>query len=337
MSIFIDKILNTLTYYYKLSLLLKLLGGIEIKILEKLLVIYLLGIFFILMNLTAISTKELQRFDLVALTVPEPLVEHPERANETHPEGTIFYIDTTNPYKDWIDGDPINELFVQESYNGYAAYRSLDIVLALDEEAVDKWGIDYAIRAVERADEAFVALHQIDFRIRATVVWESDDSIEWFRPDLYNDALEKLSSWLGSYINGAEIDAVIAISGQETKDWEYAGLAPMFPVMRHNTLTLIRFQIYWADDNLIGHEVSHLYGVRGDHPGNVEVDCIMTYYADYICVLVEDGGIYDMFCNVPRGFRIYTWCSECDYFMVDREGGPEGWRWQFIGGGVFPR
>jgi len=303
----------------------------------KLLAICLLGILFISMNSIAISAGEPQRFDLIALTVPEPLVEHPERENETHPEGTIVYIDTTNPYKNWTDGDPINELFVQESYNGCIAYRELDIVLALDEEAVDKWGFDYSIRAVERADEAFVALHHIDFRIRATVVWDSDDSIEWFRPDLYNDALEKLSSWLGSYINGTEIDAVIAISGQETIDSYVAGLAPWPPVMRYNTLTLIRFQIYWADDNLIQHEVSHFYGVRGDHPGNVEVDCIMTYYADYICVLVEDGGIYDMFCNVPRGFRIYTWCSECDYFMVDREGGPEGWRWQFIGGGVFPR
>jgi len=302
----------------------------------KLLAICLLGIIFISMNSIAISAEEPQRFDLIALTVPEPLVPHPERENETQPEGSIAYIDTTNPYKNWTDGDPINELFVQESYNGCIAYRSLDIVLALDEEAVDKWGIDYSVRAVERADEAFVALHSIDFRIRATVVWDSDDSIEWFDPDLYKDAFDKLGSWLGSYINGTEIDAVIAISGQETIDSYIAGLAPPNPIMGHNTLTLIRFQIYWADDNLIGHEVSHLYGMN-DHPEDVEIDCAMAYYPDYICVLVEDGGIYDMFCNVARSFRIYDWCNHCDPYLWDGTGVGGGWREQFIGGGAFPR
>jgi len=305
------------------------------KMLRRLLAIFLLVSLASSMDLITVSTKKQRKFKLIALTIPEPLVEHLERENETQAEGSIIYIDTTNPYKSWTGGDTINELFIQESYNGYVAYRSLNIVLALDEEAIDKWGIDYSIWAIERADEAFVALHYIDFRIRTTVILDSDDSIEWFNPDLYRDAFDKLGSWLGSYIDGTEIDAVIAISGQETKDWWVAGLAPCNPIMRHNTLTLIRFQIYWADDNLIQHEVSHLYGAN-DHPEDVEIDCVMAYYAYYICILVEDGGIYDMFCNVARAFRIYDWYNHCDPYLWDSAVEGE-WRKQFIKGGAFPR
>lgn len=70
---------------------------------------------------------------------------------------------TTNPDKNWTNGDPLNEWGINELSWGY------DVVLALDEEAVDRWGIDYSVRVVERSDESLVAQYYKDLRIREIV------------------------------------------------------------------------------------------------------------------------------------------------------------------------
>ncbi len=270
------------------------------------------------------ADREHRKFPLQVLANPESLVEHPERENDTLPEGTIIAIDTTNPYKQWYNGDPLNEWHIDESYKDKPAWRKLNIVLALDEEAVEKWGIDYAVRTVERADEAFIAHYYLDFRIRAVVTWHSDDSIEWFYDELYWDAFEKLSQYLGNYVNGYEIDVVIALTGQETWDSNIYGLAPSFAIMGDNTLTLVRFAIYWADDNIVQHEMSHMYNTN-DHPEEEDVFCVMAYCTDYIAFLIEDGKIYDMFCNIRRALRAYDWCKRCDPYLHCSGGSPGGY------------
>jgi len=77
---------------------------------------------------------------------------------------------------------------------------------------------------------------------------------------------------------------------------------------------MARFQVYWTDDNLIQHEVSHCFGCD-DHPEEVDVWCVMAYKTEliYIDWIVEDGiwfGPYNS--NIPRAYLTYNYCSKCD-------------------------
>jgi len=253
-----------------------------------------------------------------------PELANPLNVTEGIPEGTITFIDTTNPYKDWYNGDPLEEWGIEE------AYRSIDVVLALDEEAVDKWGIDYTVKAVERGDEALVHHYIIDLTINEIITYESDDSIEWMDPDtaaawgypdaptLYEEAFDLFN---GEFDEGSDI--VIAVTGQETWDYWIAGLAPATAVMGSNTLILVRFVIYWTDDNIVQHEVAHCYNCN-DHPEDLDLWCPMAGYADYVWFLYEDGNLYDYFCNIPRGVMTYDWCSDCDDRLHDTGSGGGG-------------
>jgi hypothetical protein len=310
---------------------------------KKVLVLALMTLLVIVMNIVClkVSTERKKEsrfgFALDALDNPEPLVEHPERKGEIAPEGIILAIDTTNPYKEWYNGDALNEWHVDESYNNTLAWRKLDIVLAVDEEEIDKWGSDYAIRAIERADEAFVANYHLDFRIRAVITYDSDDSIKWFLPDLFDDAFSKLSHLLGSDIDGYRIEAVFAISGQETIDSDVYGLAPHPAIMGNNTVTLIRFSsMWWADDNIPEHEAGHLLNCD-DHAEQEDLFCVMAGYKDFIGILVEDGDPWDMFSNIRRSFRAYDWCSNCDTILHTMGNPVGGWHDSFMGLGVLVR
>jgi len=278
---------------------------------------------------TSTVQKEKPVYPLRVTRIPEELVEHPERANDVHPTGTIVAIDTTCPYKNWTDDDPLNEWHIQEST------ISVDIVLALDEEAIDKWGIDYAVECVERSDETFIYHYQRDFRVRAVVDWDSDDDVEYFDPDLYNDAYDKLSQYLGSVIDGHVIKAVIAVTGQETWDYDIKGLAPAYPVMCNNTLILCRFCIYFADDNLIAHEMGHLWNCP-DHLEQIDIHCVEAYYRDYIWFVTEDGQTWDMFCLIPRSLFKYDWCEGCDKIMKSCGGSCHGPEHAIITGIPYP-
>ncbi|MEM1540944.1 MAG: hypothetical protein QXJ07_06175 [Candidatus Bathyarchaeia archaeon] len=260
-----------------------------------------------------------------------PALVSDETVNLTEVEPQFLgWRDTTNPYKDWLGGDPINELTVDESL---WAGKKLDAVLALDEEAITKWGIDYAVRTIERADEALIYKLGVDLKIKQVVAYESDDSIEWMNPEyrdvyapgaptLYEEAFELFKS----YFDGTT-EIIIVITGQETIDSFIAGLAPENPRLGINTMVMARFQAYWADDNMIQHELSHCLGCD-DHPEEVDVWCIMAYRAEliYIDWIVEDGRWYGPYnCYVPRAYLTYDYCSECYQRLTYRYGYGSGY------------
>jgi len=234
---------------------------------------------------------------------------------------------TTNPYKDWYNGDPLNELTVTETY------KRVDVVLALDEEAVDKWGIDYTVRVVERADEALVHHYNIDLKIQEIITYESDDSIEWMNPDVaeyygYPDAptlYEEAINMLQNRFDG-ETEIIIAVTGQEVDPRDdTAGLAPGYPIIRHNTLVMVTFQVYFFDDNLVQHEVAHCF-CCDDHPEDVNVWCAMARYKELIYGWVEEDGMYFGPYNsmVWRSILAYDWCEECDEKLRNYDAGHWG-------------
>ena len=225
---------------------------------------------------------------------------------------------TTNPDKDWVNGDPLEELTVNELSWGY------NVVLALDEDAVAKWGIDYSVRAVERADESLVAQYYKDLRIREIVTYTSDNSIEWMNPDyaggqpsLYDEAYNLFKN---KFNEGTSI--IIVVTGQETQDSYIAGLAPDFSIVGSNTMIMVRFQVYFVDDNLVQHEVSHCFGCL-DHDETVDVWCVMAYKEEllYIDWVEEDGnwfGPYNSY--VSRSYLFYHYCESCDVILKGSSG-----------------
>jgi hypothetical protein len=274
----------------------------------------LIGILRATLNITGTS-QSVQRFKpkFYALRA-EPFVNL--TLAEVEPD-TLWYRDTTNPYKNWYNGDPINELSIVETPY---TWKVKNVVLALDEEAVDKWGIDYTVRTIERADEALIHNYGIDLKISKIVTYESDDSIEWMNPEDCNPGAptlyEEAFSLFKSEFDG-KTDIIIVITGQDTKDYWNLGLAPSYPILGSNTLVLARFEVYWVDDNLIQHEVSHCFGL-GDHFEDVDVWCVMAYKTEllYIDWIVEDGkwfGPYNAY--VKRALLTYDYCSHCHQLL----------------------
>jgi len=216
-------------------------------------------------------------------------------------------VNTTNPYTD-INSTPLDERYLAEGS------RPLNVLIFADEEEqvcsrmFNSWGEwylldweNYAVWQIERGDEALVAEFGIDIRVRGVLTWDSDDNKEYFYDLLYEFWYEN-AHYLRNEYNGIEIDAIIGITAQSTVD-NLAGLA--YP---DHTVVLLRWQAYWADDNLVQHEVSHLF-YADDH---YEGWCIMADWEQLLFWIEEEGiihilgGVY-----VSVTYRTHEYCSDC--------------------------
>jgi hypothetical protein len=255
----------------------------------------------------------------------------PGELNGSDPS-TWIYRDTTNPYKNWTNsaGDPTED--PKEEWGFKEAWRQARVVLAIDEEALNRWGIDESVRCVERGDEALVALYNIDINITNIVPYQSDDSIEWMSPDrapdgeptLYDEAFDLLKGLFDLRNGDAKgADIIIAVTGQNTIDELVQGLAPRYPVLAYNTMIMVRWPYYWINDNLVQHEVAHCYDCP-DHEMEEDIQCAMARKTDWVNILVEDGQIF-VWCNhVHRSKLLYDWCETCDINLHDHSGGGGG-------------
>jgi hypothetical protein len=89
--------------------------------------------------------------------------------------------------------------------------------------------------------------------------------------------------------NGAVVHALVVVTGQ-MNNGSLAGVANA-----DRAAILIQPQYWWADDNLIQHEISHLYGApdhQSESDDGYDADCIMSYQE------VDVGSHYDNGYNV---------------------------------------
>lgn len=241
---------------------------------------------------------------------------------------TEDYLNTTNPY---LDGASIQGALdeVDDAEGNYPLY----VLVCGDEEeracvrrigpegqypvSYDKW----AEMQIERGDEALVANFGIDIRILGFLEWDSNDNSDsmydlWY--ELEEDAEQHLGQWYDGEWWSDYVDAIIGITDQETPGDSppIAGLAPPPSFLDQGRIfVLLKWQCHWVDDNLVQHEVSHLY-YADDHYDNC---CAMAYHTHFQTWILEDGFQW-VFTDVPCAYTSYSWCINCQGTIQQNRG-----------------
>ena len=251
--------------------------------------------------------------------LPEEPVEPPEENITPEFIVPVTCINTTNPYTNII-GTPLDERYLCEGP------LPLNVLVFGDEEAIvkERWSPegdlnweDYAVWQIERGDEALVALFGIDVRVIDFLTWDSDDSKNDIH-DLHYELWYENEHYLRVEYNGTGIviDAIIGITEQENLKC-VGGLA-------HSLLNVIilKWWTYWANDNLVQHEVSHLFQV--EDKWEIGVECIMaTWDKENIFCVAEDGHhwsyVLELGIDVDISWLTNEYCTSCSDTVNDHK------------------
>jgi hypothetical protein len=275
-------------------------------------------IFLLLLTPTFVNVPEVSatQDDLcVAYALPEDVPCEPMPENYTAED----YLNTTNPYS---QVNPLGEETDEEGSH------PLYVLVFGDEEERNtlrpgpahkpcQWD-EWAKIQLERSDESLVANFGIDIRILGFLEWDSDDSLDniydlWY--ELEEDTEQYLRQWYDGEWWSGYVDAVIGITSQIGPD-PHPGLSPGPKYLDQGRIfTLLVWRVYWADDNNVQHEVSHLF-YADDHTPTCCVMAGHTHYRDWIW---EDG-LWWVFNHIPCAYTAYSWCTSC-YQTIQQNSG----------------
>jgi hypothetical protein len=217
---------------------------------------------------------------------------------------------TTQPMNP--DPPPPSEELYETCYSRYM----IGIVVAADEEFrnVSYWTPpnnylgwkDAALNIIERADNEIFWKYGIDFKVVGWTTWESDDTltVDFQRLHELADELNWNPSTCGKTI-------LIGFTGQSM---EYNGKdvygCAFIPSKNATKAALIHPEFYWADDNVVHHEISHLLGITYECH---EDDCVMSDKTTLIITLISDGWVFWVDNWVPYSYLSHRWCSHCEW------------------------
>jgi hypothetical protein len=254
----------------------------------------------------------------VTYALPDDVPREPMPENFT----TEDYLNTTNPYSQ------INPLGEENEEEGP---KPIYVLVFGDEEEGAIWRtfsgfhnwISWATLQIERGDEALVANFGIDIRVLGFLEWDSNDSKDsmydlW--DELEADTGQHLRQWYDGEWWSNYVDAIIGITAQETTD-NIAGLSSGDDYLdAGRVFILLRWQVYWADDNLVQHEVSHLY-YAPDHPEPQPPApcCAMAYHMHFQWYIWEDS-LWWVLHDVACADTAYSWCTNCHQTIQQKSG-----------------
>lgn len=211
-------------------------------------------------------------------------------------------------------------------------YQVVNVMVAYDEELSATAENIYWLspeescrRIIQSVSWRFGDTFQIMFGIISYVSWDSNDSINNIG-DLLLECINETSFYSGMTYNTMQIDILIAFSDQaiiRNGIIEYGAAHPL-----SGAVIVIETYLYFSfgqcTDNILQHELSHLYGAPDHSLPNL--DCIMNLYS-------VDAGLDG---SRPYLFTTENWCSDCITIInenketwgreqwIDRPGGPGG-------------
>jgi len=166
---------------------------------------------------------------------------------------------------------------------------------------------DYAYSVIERGDDLLADTFNIDLIIVDFGQWSSTAGQTTIY--LINEVIAQTGfKSEKTCLSGSYIDVLIAFTGQSI-DCVGATLVS-------KRVILMTYNVYWADDNVLRHEVSHIFGAE-DHFDESDPhyfdDCIMSYRMVYIEFWVEDGWVWYVGKDVCVAGISQNWCEDCKY------------------------
>lgn len=211
-------------------------------------------------------------------------------------------------------------------------YQNVHVLVAYDEE------FDHTARSVYwyspetlcsilvgGVSDRFKSAFDIKFTVIRYVSWDSDDSVTDDMSVLLHECIDETGFYSGMTYNTIPIDILIVFTDQTIMDGSqiiYGCCAlPITTGAVIVTETYYYFSLGQCADNILQHELSHMYGCE-DHLNRV--NCTMSLYP-------EDNPIYG---HRPYGFYTESWCTGCRNTINENR---EMWgREQTVGGGGCP-
>lgn len=278
--------------------------------------------FPVIPRVSATSTEDLRH--VTTLSEPEPI---PENTTED-------YLNTTNPYANYVGIQG-----VLDEVDDLEGNHPLYVLVFGDEEEREtirhigpegqypvNWET-WATLQMERGDESLVANFGIDIRILGFLEWDSDDSIEYmddpYEWDLCDELLadkgQDLRAWYHGEWWSGYVDAIIGTTAQATPEDPYIpGIAPSLNELDQGKIfVLLKWQVYWMDDNLVQHEVSHLY-YADDH--YCPPHCSMASLTKHFQSLIFEDDIWWVMDYMPCAVTTYSWCASCQQTIQQNSG-----------------
>lgn len=184
-----------------------------------------------------------------------------------------------------------------------SCYQGVFILIAYDEEFEFTARYFYgnspqglASIFVTEVSWRFENVFNIKFIIAGYMFWDSDDAINNIN-DLLDECIRETGYRKGMTYNGQTIDILVIFSDQETHDaWGIADKVLQAVLVYETYYILSNLQ---ATDNILQHELSHLYGCLDEK--REDLNCIMNNYRVRI----------NLFDWVPQAFTTERWCSSC--------------------------
>jgi len=215
--------------------------------------------------------------------------------------------------------------FQSVTYDPWVNYHAVNVWAIADEEFRSRtyettwfqqvsWDA-YIPNRIEAGDNRLYDVFGIDLIIASIGTWESNNALQG--QELLEDAISKTGfvskkTMINYY---TPIDILIVFTGQN--------LGYVAGADRQKSAIITTYQAYWADDNVIRHEVSHLFSAK-DHLDSNDPhyydDCIMSYRMVYIEFWVEDGWVWWVANNVSLAGISDNWCSECSTTIYNHRG-----------------
>ncbi|MEM3356759.1 MAG: hypothetical protein QW166_02915, partial [Candidatus Bathyarchaeia archaeon] len=166
---------------------------------------------------------------------------------------------------------------------------------------------------VERADNEIFNKYGIDFRIIGWTTWNSDNNLK-LDEDRIHELADKLN-W-NPILHGKVI--LVGFTGQSMEDEDQRDVhgCAFRPDRNQTRAALIHPELYWADDNVVHHEISHLLGIPQDCH---EDDCVMSDKRTLVIIVSSDGWVFWVESWVVWTYLSHRWCPSCEWLIFHGE------------------
>jgi len=166
---------------------------------------------------------------------------------------------------------------------------------------------------IDSAFYYFCDVFDVYYRISTYSFWDSDDSLTDSDPRL-DECMDELG-WLSGCHEGVEF--LVAFTDQESLGWYGTSDKLLGAVLVTETY---KGGVGQATDNVLQHELSHLYGAQNHEVQNLT--CVMNYYRYWI-------GFPHLY-YVPTALVTNSWCDNCTELIASHR---EDWGTGSGGGG----
>lgn len=210
-------------------------------------------------------------------------------------------------------------------------WRRVNVLVAYDEEweSTAFWKYAYSAKTlahiiISEVSDRFYVEFYIDFYPIAYVFWDSDDNPA-NKDVMMDEAISETEFETGMRISWYEVDVLIAFTDQEIPYpgghcYGYSDSELGVVLVRHE----YPFGVGQATDNVLQHELSHLYLYEPLDEYEDGLDCVMNAFPYY---LPWPWG------KVPTALTTENWCEDCattinanrdNWGRVHTPGGPGG-------------